>query len=390
MTTAALQSVVLKTASRCNLDCTYCYEYNRGDTSWKTQAKKISETTAALVGQRIAEYSEEVGAKTFAVNLHGGEPTLVGPNHLDAILTALGRSAQKTKLRFGMQTNATLISPDLITVLKNHAVMVGASLDGDAYSNRARIDQKGRPSWGAAVDGIHRLRDAGILAGIQAVIDLESEPERVLDSLAILGPSEIELGQPFGNYDNPPSVPSGRNLGDWLIRAYEHCASSPLFTDIRVNVIADAFTAILTGRSRSDWFPSASPGYLVITTDGAYEGLDTLKIVGSEGRVLGMSVDRNSIREALTHPFITARDAGLQLPTECRECEISIWCRGGYYPTRFGRGRGFDNPSIYCGSLKKLFFHLARVTLERAALSEAERESVRARVAFLGEQLQHE
>jgi uncharacterized protein len=243
-------------------------------------------------------------------------------------------------------------------------VKVGLSLDGDAHANRHRVDHRGRPSWDAAVSGLRKLQDAGLLAGIQAVIDLESDPEAVLDHLGAFRPPEIELGQPFGNHDNPPDSTPGRTLGAWLIRAHEHLRTSPHLAGIRVNVISDAFTAILTERSRSDWFPSAAPGYLVIASDGSYEGLDTLKVVGETGRVLNLNVHEHPISQALAHDFIVARDPERQLPTACRTCPIRTWCRGGYYPTRFGLGRGFDNPSIYCRSLMQLFQHLGHACLE--------------------------
>ena len=34
-----IDSYVVKVASRCNLDCTYCYEYNLGDDTWKHQPR---------------------------------------------------------------------------------------------------------------------------------------------------------------------------------------------------------------------------------------------------------------------------------------------------------------------------------------------------------------
>ena len=36
-------NIVLKVASLCNLNCTYCYVYNKGDESYKRQPKIMSE-----------------------------------------------------------------------------------------------------------------------------------------------------------------------------------------------------------------------------------------------------------------------------------------------------------------------------------------------------------
>lgn len=383
MTDTTIHSIILKVAAPCNLNCTYCYEYNRGDSTWKTKPKRIAETTVEQVGRRIFEYATAEQLSSISINLHGGEPTLLGPDGLDTVLTSLRRMTTGLRVKFGMQTNGTLVTEALVETLIRHEVKVGLSLDGDAYSNRHRIDHRGRQSWGAAVAGLRILQEAGLLAGIQAVIDLESDPEAVLDQLGQFRPPEIELGQPFGNHDNPPFAVSGRTLGAWLIRAYEHLRASPHLAGIRVNVISDAFGAILTERSRSDWFPSAAPGYLVIATDGTYEGLDTLKVVGEAGRVLNLNVHEHTITQALGHEFIAARSPERQLPTECRTCPIQSWCRGGYYPTRFGRGRGFDNPSIYCSSLMQLFTHFGLACLEHPDVPLLSRQRIKSQLQRL-------
>ena len=38
----AIDTVLVKTASRCNLNCTYCYVYNLGDDGWKSQPRRMS------------------------------------------------------------------------------------------------------------------------------------------------------------------------------------------------------------------------------------------------------------------------------------------------------------------------------------------------------------
>ena len=38
-------ALVLKVASRCNLNCSYCFMYNLGDTTYKKQPKFMSDTT---------------------------------------------------------------------------------------------------------------------------------------------------------------------------------------------------------------------------------------------------------------------------------------------------------------------------------------------------------
>ena len=67
-----IDTVLLKVASRCNLDCSYCYVYHMGDESWRSLPKRMSKETQALV---VAELGSLMRAQSrpFSVVLHGGE-----------------------------------------------------------------------------------------------------------------------------------------------------------------------------------------------------------------------------------------------------------------------------------------------------------------------------
>lgn len=380
----SIGAVILKVASPCNLNCTYCYEYNRGDDSWKSKPKALATETTRVIGNRVLEYATARGLSEFQFNLHGGEPLLVGAKGIDALIAELRASCAPLQVRFGMQTNGTLVTEEIAALLASHGVRVGVSLDGDIRANRLRVDHQGRNSWERAVAGIGMLKRAGCLSGIQAVIDLDSEPESVLDAISAFEPPEIELGQPFGCHDNPPAIDGTRySLGEWLTRAFEHWRTSAALAGSRITVLAEALRAVMTERSTSEWFASLPPGYIVIATDGAYEGLDTLKVVGSAGRVLGMSVRTHSIEEALEHPYIRMRANGPQLPADCTGCSIAPWCSGGYYPSRYGRGRGFDNPTIYCNDMKVLFRHVATALAGHEGVGLEDRRRINERLSGL-------
>jgi sulfatase maturation enzyme AslB (radical SAM superfamily) len=383
-TTAPINTIILKVASPCNLNCSYCYEYNRGDTSWKLKPASVSRERCELVGKRIQEYCSSIDSSEFRINLHGGEPMLVGPRRIAETIDTIRKAAAPVHIRFGMQTNGTLTSPEMVAILAARRVNVGVSLDGDTFSNRNRVDHKGQETRDATVQGIALLRKARIFAGIQAVLDLESEPEAVLDSLCEFDPPMLELTIPFGNHDNPPAtLPKRYALGDWLCRAFDHWVNTPALSGIRVRLLQDALEAVIGERSASEWFPAAPPGYIVVATDGAYEGLDTLKVVGGEGRILDLNVQDAPIAAALSHPSIVLRAGPEQLCDECRQCAIVNWCNGGYFPTRYGLGRGFRNPSVYCVDLKQFFSHIANWVLSHSEVPDSIRNRISQRLKEL-------
>lgn len=373
-----ISSIILKVVAPCNLNCTYCYEYNRGDNSWKSKPKQISDEIIWALGSRISSYCKAKNKASFQINLHGGEPMMLGASGLMRVLEGLKRATVGVDLNFGMQSNATLTTPEIIDVLKSYQVRVGVSLDGDISANKKRLDHNGKESWHRTVTGLNLLNKNGLLAGIQAVINLDSDPVRVLDALANFGPAIIEFSQPFGNHDNPPSEGVHRySLSDWLIGAFEHWVSTPKYSSIRMGILSDALVAILSGKAVSEWFPSVPTGFIVVATDGAYEGLDALKVVGAVGRVLDLSCTQADIEDALNHEYMSLRAQGAPLCDECSRCSISNWCRGGYLPTRYSRGNGFNNPSIYCEDIKRIFTHLGYwVAKSRSIPDDSQRDII--------------
>ena len=294
---------------------------------------------------------------------------LLGPRRIAEAIDIIRTAAAPITVRFGMQSNGTLTTPEMVDVLSSKHVNVGVSIDGDDFSNRHRVDHKGRPTRDAAVNGAKLLDAEGILAGLQAVIDLDSDPVSVLQSLGKLNPRMLELTIPFGNHDNPPNESSTNiTLGQWLCRAFDHWVNTPSLSGLRIRILQDALEAVLSEKSRSDWFPALPPGYLVVATDGAYEGLDTLKVGGENGRVLNMNIAEASISQAVEHPSIQMRSGASQLCEECTACPIVKWCNGGYFPTRYSSEGGFRNPSVYCKDFKKLFAHIALWALNQTNL----------------------
>ncbi len=68
-----LDTILLKVASRCNINCSYCYVYQQGDMSWQGMPKHMSASTVENVIRQLAALHEDQ-EHPFAVILHGGEP----------------------------------------------------------------------------------------------------------------------------------------------------------------------------------------------------------------------------------------------------------------------------------------------------------------------------
>ena len=67
-----IEAVVVKIASRCNINCTYCYMYNHADKSYKSQPKFMSKETILALREKIKNHCVQHKLKKFHIALHGG------------------------------------------------------------------------------------------------------------------------------------------------------------------------------------------------------------------------------------------------------------------------------------------------------------------------------
>jgi uncharacterized protein len=139
-----INEFIIKAASRCNLNCDYCYEYNLGDDTWKSQPKLMNEETARVLGARIAEHASQHGLSNVFISFHGGEVLLLGPKRLEQICHILREQVgDATHLLFSMQTNATLLTERFVDVIQRQQIDVSVSIDGNGEAHdRHRVDHR--------------------------------------------------------------------------------------------------------------------------------------------------------------------------------------------------------------------------------------------------------
>jgi uncharacterized protein len=357
-----VREFILKVAARCNLDCAYCYEYRHGDESWRSASKFMAPVVYETTARKIADHIVKHDLKEISVALHGGEPLLLGPARLDRLAGSLRKSIAPTgaELVLSMQTNATLITKEIAQVIHAHGIHVGVSLDGDKIANdRHRLDHRGVSSFDRVIAGINTLRAMapGQPAGILAVVDIENDPIETFDALASLGITNIDLLLPHYNWDRPPPRSPAEirpAYGQWFGRIWDAWLGGR-HSEMRIRFL-DNIVARLVGHPGLYEQMSESPVALItINSDGAIEGVDTLKSTGTGVQKTGLNVLDHSIDDVLSHQlYLSRQDWKAALPDACGNCDIKRICAGGYLPHRYRAGTGFNNTSVYCDDL----FHL--------------------------------
>ncbi len=363
---APLTTFIFKIASRCNLDCDYCYVYHHVDQSWRTRPRFMSFPVVRAAAARVAEHAVRHHLTRVLVVLHGGEPTLAGPDWVDTFCRLVrGTVPAEIGVDFAMQSNGTLLDGTWLPVLAAHGIRVGISLDGPPSVNDAhRRDVAGRSSYSAASRGIHLLRRAApeLFGGILAVVDLAADPVAVYQHLASFDPPMIDFNLPDANWDNPPPGRSDDTApyGTWLATVFDTWAAGTRYTH-SIRFFEDII-GLSIGADRSVESLGLAPVTLaVIESDGSVEAVDTLKTAYPGAPELGLDVVHDPLDAALAAPLMASRQQGADaLSRTCRECPLAAVCGGGYLPHRYAAGNAFDNPSVYCPDLTFLIRHIQR------------------------------
>jgi uncharacterized protein len=362
-----INSIVMKVVAGCNLNCSYCYEYNMGDDSWKRKPPSISDDIVRLTGRRIREHARAHALERFGVSLHGGEPLLLGAQRL-AEIAAMLRDAvgDAVPLDFGMQTNGTLLDEAGVRALADAEITIGVSLDGTDSTNDAyRVDKRGRGTHAAAVRGIETVRSVAprFFGGILCVINVASDSRSTFEHLVGFQPPMIDFLLPHGSWDRMPhwkESSSDTRYGRWLTDAFDAWFDGP-HQSVSVRYFESIMAGLMGGGSTTEAIGPGPVTLVTVATDGAIEGVDTMKSVFPGAQDLGIGLSLATLDQARNIEHVRMRQIGIDaLADECRQCPIVRTCGGGYFPHRFGRGRGFANPSVYCEDIKFLTEHIRR------------------------------
>jgi len=368
-------SALIKVASRCNLNCDYCYVYQHADQSWRTQPQFVSDETVDVFAGRLDEYVRLHGLTEFSITFHGGEPLLIGVERLVKISERIRSLVESScTLEFSVQTNATLLDETAVAKLEEAAILVSLSLDGPRFVNdRHRVDHGGRSSFDAVLAALAILKGHSIFQGVIAVIDPSVEARDLFRFFEGLALPRLDLLLPDATYERPPEgrAEDPDRYVRWLQEAFELWFRE--FSAIPIRW----FDAILASRaglpSPTDAMGLGSLSLIVVDTDGSYTDHDVFKITRA-GPALGVTLADTSIEELASHPSLRSHAHRLTLDglaPECRSCPVVEACGGGSVMHRSHPERGLDAPTVYCRELLSVFELATRLLCESLPQSAA-------------------
>lgn len=355
---------VLKLASRCNLNCSYCYVYNKGDETWRERPAFMSVEVIESAILRIRRHASRSRQKKIRIIFHGGEPCLIGPEAFDLVCSRIRTAlADIGHVHLSLQTNGTLLNAEWSRVLRNHNIFVGISLDGPPeIHDRFRITHVGRPSYADVVAGLDALREAQVPFDLMTVIQPGSDGVATYRHLASLQPRSVNFLLPDYTHDDIGPVQDRFGptpCANVLIPAFDEWWLNGSI-GMRVGIFWSIARLIMGAESDVDLLGNMPLRFMFVETDGAIQPLDVLRICGNNFTATGLNVLTDDFSALAAQDSLLASIVfnGLPLGQACIRCPEKDTCGGGYLPHRFSRQRGFDNESVWCADLLALFHHI--------------------------------
>ena len=356
--------IILKIAERCNLNCSYCYYFNMDDATPGARP--------ALMDARSVEGAAEFLEACLAgdaydqaiVILHGGEPMLMPAARARAVLSRLSDVGSPDKpVFFGMQTNGTLVNAEWLDLIEAFRISVGVSLDGDARAHDLyRVDKQDRPTHAKVEKGVRDLSAFAASKGLAPVTLLtvagaSEDGSRVYTYFTdALGAQYVDFLLPDATHDiSDPDVQERAER--FLERAFARWLADQTRPAVgHFQQYVDRFLALKRdGVETPDRCePSAAPNIFTIYSDGRVTGNDYVRSM-----LVSSDAELPRVTDPLDVIFSHVRALeGLDAsdpPAACRSCRWVNACGGGEMLHRFSNAKGFNNPSVYCSHIKRMY-----------------------------------
>ncbi|MDH5758712.1 MAG: quinohemoprotein amine dehydrogenase maturation protein [Gemmatimonadota bacterium] len=347
-----LSTMVLNVTNKCNLACTYCYEYGEDkivDTQYGKQPKFMSTETAE---ESVEFLLKEAGANPVAhLTFFGGETLLNFPVLQQTVAYARRRAAEVGKrMEFSLTTNATLLEPDVIEWLAENHIGVTISIDGPKeVQNGLRVFHNGKGTYEVVLPRIRELLRVHRTRPIGARVTLT---QRNLDVLGIFRHLTEEIG--FWEVGFAPVTTSSQreyaidSAGhDRMLHQFEELGRGWLDAALRdehhgFSNAKDTLEEIHKGVSKA-YGCGAGLGLMGVATDGNVSLCH--RFAGSDEHTIGSvadGVDRERQQAFLVDHHIRNKPA-------CHTCWARPICSGGCYHEAHVRYGESSAPNLhYC------------------------------------------
>ena len=294
-----ISQLLIKVATRCNIDCSYCYWFR--DAAVYDKPKLMSADVLQRLLQRIEEHVAKHSLADFPIILHGGEPLLWGVENFYRFAGACEAISSRTgcEIPIAVTTNGVLIDNEWLDCFEAHNISVAISLDGPAHIHDIHRRTFQGNGTHAAVERAARMlasRDIGVIA--LAVCNPAFPPEHYVEFFAGCGISSYDIMIPDATVDEkPPEIAAFYNglFELWL-------AANRRRPAVNIRIITDMVTALLGNNSPTEGVGHRAVELCTVMTDGSVEAHDVLRIAGDGFTHTKFNIFEHPIDEVRTEP----------------------------------------------------------------------------------------
>jgi uncharacterized protein len=358
-------SFVLKVASRCNLNCSYCYMYNLGDKTYLKQPKFMSLDTMTAFAEKLSRYSDEYGLKSFQIVFHGGEPLLYPKEFYRESIRIFREKLSDSYFDFVLQTNGIGLDEEWYNLFKDLNIRVGVSIDGPKeYHDKYRVFHNGKGSYDEVRNAIQLGLDKG-MHGVLSVANLNISPQVLYQEFKDLNILSFNLLLPDGHFDKLPdgiirervNTNNYTPYADWLIELFAIWKNDPDRPNMR---FFKTLIQLIAGEEVGDQVLGLKKnGVAILETNGNLEVADSIRACYEGITRNDINIHTHEIDSVLADPLFEIYINSHQMVNErCLNCPIYEICGGGFLLNRYSNENGFDNPTIYCHDMIKLVSYI--------------------------------
>ncbi|WP_413284257.1 anaerobic sulfatase maturase [Vibrio sp. MA40-2] len=180
--------------SVCNIDCEYCFYLEKEMLYPERQAnwRMSDETLQAFIKQHI----EAQPNNTVEFAWQGGEPTLLGIEFYQKVVSLCEKYRGNKTINHAFQTNGILLNDQWCQFFKKHHFLIGISIDGpEDLHDRYRVTRSKKGTHASVLAAVNLLKKHHIEFNTLTVVNAENvkHPLRVYQFLKSIGSTFLQF-----------------------------------------------------------------------------------------------------------------------------------------------------------------------------------------------------
>ena len=350
-----LSAVYINATDRCNGNCPYCY-IPRED-RLNGAHMKLEDLRAVL--EKVERYHQENCQdkdRQPVIVFHGSEPLMVKETLFEII------DEFSSRMRFGIQTNATLLEEPDVVFLKDKRVSVGISLDSfsEEHNRKTRIMNGNENAY---QDALSALRWFDGYPGLNVITTVSvHNTDDLSDIIRFLHDFGVKAVLMNPVRCTTPGTEVLRPGNDELFRGFKAAVDTALNLTVKTGhkiVISDFANIILaivapTARRLMCDITPCGGGRRFFTVMSDLTAAPCGEFIGLK-QFHSVNLRESSVEDALaSEAFAEVRSRVVEQISECRDCLYKNIC-GAPCPAEVYANTGdLNRPTVYCEFYKRI------------------------------------